>query len=541
MVQDFDDIMSNYQDMSVEELGTSLLKRQAQQRAEVAKTSKKNQRIQQALGVLLAGQSIFKNQFNKRVEELENEKTLDLLNIENDTKKINAITDVVSIIPENFEVDKPLEERVNSFINTSELYNQLKIKSQRYIDSYISPLIKENQYFKDTPEYDNLIRHGNKALLTSLLENNNYQTFVKELSEMEGGILPKDELFAKYLRINPSEMTQQRTREYQKLEKNLSKQAGFIEGIKGVVQKISKDKANKGELNLYEKITSEDIKGSDLKDILNKLDIGGVLIPELDKALAAASTSSTKYRNEMTTPKGEKLFTALVNGDFPSLVNNIRRGRFTEDKLMNTTGLLNEVDIFKLKDVFDYIDDNDNVKKELLKDAGALSLRFQDDPQFAVDIYKTLTNDVNKINRFKNKIQDTEFRNKYSILLAAKMGIKGAGTFLNMSVSDLVRGEFDKLGHKKYEGYDRNAATLLLEDVFEINNKRQFKPTTEYYFLDEDQQKMVAEKKIIEILNSSMSLNDKQKTIDNFFDNIDVPGFTNQEDFIKELNKKYGR
>ena len=243
----------------------------------------------------------------------------------------------------------------------------------------------------------------------------------------------------------------------------------------------------------------------------------------------------------MTTPKGEKLFTALVNGDFPSLVNNIRRGRFTEDKLMNTTGLLNEVDIFKLKDVFDYIDDNDNVKKELLKDAGALSLRFQDDPQFAVDIYKTLTNDVNKINRFKNKIQDTEFRNKYSILLAAKMGIKGAGTFLNMSVSDLVRGEFDKLGHKKYEGYDRNAATLLLEDVFEINNKRQFKPTTEYYFLDEDQQKMVAEKKIIEILNSSMSLNDKQKTIDNFFDNIDVPGFTNQEDFIKELNKKYGR
>lgn len=541
MVQDFDDIMSNYQDMSVEELGTSLLKRQAQQRAEVAKTSKRNQRIQQALGVLLAGQSIFKNQFNKRVEELENEKTLDLLNIENDTKKINAITDVVSIIPENFEVDKPLEERVNSFINNSELYNQLKIKSQRYIDSYISPLIKENQYFKDTPEYDNLIRHGNKALLSSLLENNNYQTFVKELSEMEGGILPKDELFAKYLRINPSEMTQQRTREYQKLEKNLSKQAGFIEGIKGVVQKISKDKANKGELNLYEKITSEDIKGSDLKDILNKLDIGGVLIPELDKALAAASTSSTKYRNEMTTPKGEKLFTALVNGDFPSLVNNIRRGRFTEDKLMNTTGLLNEVDIFKLKDVFDYIDDNDNVKKELLKDAGALSLRFQDDPQFAVDIYKTLTNDINKINRFKNKIQDTEFRNKYSILLAAKMGIKGAGTFLNMSVSDLVRGEFDKLGHKRYEGYDRNAATLLLEDVFEINNKRQFKPTTEYYFLDEDQQKMVAEKKIIEILNSSMSLNDKQKTIDNFFDNIDVPGFTNQEDFIKELNKKYGR
>ena len=541
MVQDFDDIMSNYQDMSVEELGTSLLKRQAQQRAEVAKTSKRNQRIQQALGVLLAGQSIFKNQFNKRVEELENEKTLDLLNIENDTKKINAITDVVSIIPENFEVDKPLEERVNSFINNSELYNQLKIKSQRYIDSYISPLIKENQYFKDTPEYDNLIRHGNKALLSSLLENNNYQTFVKELSEMEGGILPKDELFAKYLRINPSEMTQQRTREYQKLEKNLSKQAGFIEGIKGVVQKISKDKANKGELNLYEKITSEDIQGSDLKDILNKLDIGGVLIPELDKALAAASTSSTKYRNEMTTPKGEKLFTALVNGDFPSLVNNIRRGRFTEDKLMNTTGLLNEVDIFKLKDVFDYIDDNDNVKKELLKDAGALSLRFQDDPQFAVDIYKTLTNDINKINRFKNKIQDTEFRNKYSILLAAKMGIKGAGTFLNMSVSDLVRGEFDKLGHKRYEGYDRNAATLLLEDVFELNNKKQFKPTTEYYFLDEDQQKMVAEKKIIEILNSSMSLNDKQKTIDNFFDNIDVPGFTNQEDFIKELNKKYGR
>lgn len=102
MAQKFSDIMSNYQNMSVEELGTSLLGRQEQQRAAAAKSAKKSQKVQQALGVLLAGQAVFKNAFKRRQEELKELKTLDLLNVENDAKKIRGVADVMSVIPENY-------------------------------------------------------------------------------------------------------------------------------------------------------------------------------------------------------------------------------------------------------------------------------------------------------------------------------------------------------------------------------------------------------------------------------------------------------
>ena len=53
--------------------------------------------------------------------------------------------------------------------------------------------------------------------------------------------------------------------------------------------------------------------------------------------------------------------------------------------------------------------------------------------------------------------------------------------------------------------------------------------------LDDDEQKMMVDKKIRSILNMPISQEAKQKTIDNFFGNIDVPGFTNQEDYFKNL------
>tara|TARA_B100001939_G_C16945737_1_gene620239 strand:- start:2168 stop:3745 length:1578 start_codon:yes stop_codon:yes gene_type:complete len=524
MATNFSDIMSNYQDMSVEELGTSLLARQEQQRAEVAKAAKKNRKVEQALGVLLAGQAVFKTAFNRRQEELKELKTLDLLNAENDTKKINALSSFVSIIPDNYMVDKPLEERVTSFINNPELYNQFKVKSKTFIDSYLKPTMKNNPNFEFSPEYESLTKFGNKALITSLLENNNYQTFTKELQELEPSEMTKEDLFKKYIRINPKEFTQQRTRQYNQLENNFREKAGLIGGLKQIVQLVSKDKNEEGELNLYKNLTEQDIAGSDLNTILNTIDIGGVLLPELDKAMAAIQMSPKKYRSIMSTERGAALVNRLDTEEFTSLVNELTIRDVSPDKLVNTGGLLDEVDISKIEGVFTFINKNVDIKKEVLKDAGALSLRFQEDPQFAIDLYKSLTNDSNKINEFKNRIEDTEFRNKYAIMMTVKMGIKGIGPVFA-----------DPIGRTpKYQGYDRNPMTLLIDDVFSIKNGN-FKASTDYYFLNDEQKKLMVDKKIKSILGSPISQAAKQTTIDNFVANIDIPGFTNIEDYIKTL------
>jgi len=524
MADSFSDILSNYKDMSVEELGGSLLSRQETRIKEAAKASRKNERVQQALGVLLATQGIFKNQFNKRQKELKEEKTLDLLNVENKAKKLRSVSSFVSIIPDNFEADKPLEERVNSFVNNPELYNQFKVNSKPLIDSYLQSVLGNNKEFEFTPEYDAIVRFGNKALISNLLENNNYRTFIDELTELEPGEMTEADLLKKYMSISPERFTQQRTKQYQLMENELRKKAGLIEGIKGIVQKVSRDKSNKGELDLYSKLTSEDIAGNELNVILDRLDIGGVLIPEINKAIAKTEASNVKYRNVMTTARGKTVFNRLVEQDFPMLMSKVKEPLFEKDKLINTEGLLDEIDIKKLGEVFDFVNGDDNVKKQVLLDAGALSLRFSEDPKFAIDLYKTITDDVNKINRFKNKIQDTEFRNQYAIMMTMKMGVAGVGTFLT---------EGGK-GKRRYEGYNKNPMTLMLDDVFEIENNN-FRASTDYYFLDDDEKKIMVDKKIRGILKLSISEEAKQKTLDNFFSNIDVPGFTNQEDYLKTL------
>jgi hypothetical protein len=109
-------------------------------------------------------------------------------------------------------------------------------------------------------------------------------------------------------------------------------------------------------------------------------------------------------------------------------------------------------------------------------------------------------------------------------MMTLKMGVKGQGTIFTGG----------QRGFTKYTGYDSNPMTLMLGDVFEVENGN-FQPTTEYYFLDDDEQKMMVDKKIRSILKLGISENAKQKTIDNFFANIDVPGFTNQEDYFKSF------
>jgi len=524
MATNFSDILSDYDEMSFEELGTSLLARQEEQRKRAAKTSRKSQKVQQALGVLLATQGLFKSQFNKRQKELKELKTLDLLNTENTAKKLRSVSSFVNVIPENFEADKPLEERVNSFMNNPELYNQFKVNSKPLIDSYLQSVFSNNPDFQNSTEYSAISRYGNKQLISNLLENNNYQTFVNELAELEPGEMTREDLLKKYIRISPERFTQQRTRQYQLIENELKNKAGFIEGIKGIVQKVSKDKSKKGELDLYSRLTSEDITGNDLNTILDKLDIGGLLIPEINKAIAQTEAADIKYKNIMTTARGNEVI-ARLQQDFKNLKVNVSEPLFEKDKLLNTQGLLDEVEINKLGEVFNFVENlDDETKTKVFTDAGALALRFQDEPQFAIDIYKTITDDPNKINRFKNRIKDTAFRNQYAIMMTLKMGVKGQGTIFTGG----------QRGFTKYTGYDANPMTLMLGDVFEVENGN-FQPTTEYYFLDDDEQKMMVDKKIRSILKLGISQDAKQKTIDNFFANIDVPGFTNQEDYFNSL------
>ena len=71
MAESFSDIMSDYENKSIEELGSSLLARQQQIQKDRAKEAKKSRRVGQALALLGVGQKIFKNAYDKRMAELD--------------------------------------------------------------------------------------------------------------------------------------------------------------------------------------------------------------------------------------------------------------------------------------------------------------------------------------------------------------------------------------------------------------------------------------------------------------------------------------
>ena len=66
MADNLSDILGNYENQSIEELGNSLLQRQSDQREAQRKSDKKSAKIGQALAVLGVGQKIFKNAYGKR-------------------------------------------------------------------------------------------------------------------------------------------------------------------------------------------------------------------------------------------------------------------------------------------------------------------------------------------------------------------------------------------------------------------------------------------------------------------------------------------
>lgn len=536
MTQKFSDIMSNYQNMSVEELGTSLLSRQAQQQAQVAKAVKKNRKVEQALGVLLAGQAVFKGAFKRRQEELKELKTLDLLNVENDAKKIRGVSDVMSVIPENYFPELDATERTNKFFSDRSLSNQFKNKLKPLIDAQLKSVYANTPDFSATPEYNSILDYGSREVLLNIFKDNKHDKFYKDLQTLDPTESSREELFKSYLSISGQQLTQQKTRLYKEMENQLRGKSGVIGGVAGILKRISKDKEAEEELGLFSNITEKDIEGANLSEMLDSIDIVGTLMPSIDKAVSMTQLSPTRYRNAAMSQQNKAIRDRIGQTDFVDFMDDV-----SQDRVLDTFNLLSAVDTSKFERLNKYFVKNTGEKEAMVTDATALALRFQDDPQFAVDLYRTVTSDPKKIKQFSSQIRDIEFRNKFALAMTIKAGARpgwraGASEYIG---TDLYMKDLDSQGYDPTLGY--NNMTALVEDPIVIDSNGNFKATKDYTQLLNNQKLNIVDKKVDTIINAPISQEAKQKTIDNLFDNIDIPEITNQEeyfDYRKERDEK---
>jgi hypothetical protein len=148
MADSFSDIMSNYESKSMEELGSSLLQKQSDDRAANNKRNKKSQRVGQALAVLGVGQKIFKNAYDKRKEELDKKGLFMMSNQDSQVKEIQQVSRLVQNLPDKqFFID-------NKDLNQNELVKLYLEKNQnslvyKQFTPVVDSFIKSSSMFTD--------------------------------------------------------------------------------------------------------------------------------------------------------------------------------------------------------------------------------------------------------------------------------------------------------------------------------------------------------------------------------------------------------
>jgi len=97
MAEDLSNIFESYENKSIEELGSSLLSRQAAINEKRAKEAKKSKKIGQALAVIGVGQQLFKNSYNKRMKEADKHELFYYLIKKIKQSKFNSLVELWNI------------------------------------------------------------------------------------------------------------------------------------------------------------------------------------------------------------------------------------------------------------------------------------------------------------------------------------------------------------------------------------------------------------------------------------------------------------
>ena len=151
MAEDLNDIFTSYGDKSIEELGSSLLSRQAAINKEEAKEAKKSKRIGQALAAIGVGQKLFKNAYNRRMQELDKHEVFLLSNQENQAKQIQQFGRIMEYMPDKewAETNKNLDIDSKTKLYFEEYDgNGLSKRFQPIIDALIKQDFTSEQEFE---------------------------------------------------------------------------------------------------------------------------------------------------------------------------------------------------------------------------------------------------------------------------------------------------------------------------------------------------------------------------------------------------------
>ena len=442
-MSDYSDIVNSYKDMSVSELGSSLLQRKGEIASKQRKRDRKDMRIQQALGVLLAGQGLMKNAFKRRQKELANQQTLDLLTAESDAKQIQNLSTIYNYAPVGYNSLEEFTKEINPETgkaytvqeNTKRFFSNLDNKQG--FTNKISPLIDQQLKFSANPtmqqddlrSYNIVQEVAAQSLFEQMITNDNHIKYLNGLeSFFNDKKLSRDDVLKESFKLDKGRYSQYQRQKYARKEAELSSQ-GMFEAFGGFIKSLGDEQAAKGNLNLFKKLNPKDLQTPELRDVLDNLNVRGIVLEAVDKGLQSARQSPQRYLNMVNNKKYEPLRNNMSDIVLLELARDV-----DNDIVFERYGLQSYIDDGVFENLQEDITKNPSVKSNFQKRAAALSLRLKEDRQFALQLIKSACSAgagfrSEQAATFIKQLENDEFRNKFAVLAVLQAGAYDPGIF----------------------------------------------------------------------------------------------------------------
>jgi len=562
MAEDFSDIFANYGDKSIEELGSSLLSRQAEINQKRAKEAKKSKRIGQALAVIGVGQQLFKGAYNKREKEIEEKQIFELSNNEAQAGRIQGMANVLNIFDEDKikELAGPIREWATMSLDerTEALYNSpYKDTLEQTLKLPLDKVIEQANIFDDfstfksnKPLYRGAKNTAVRNIIRHFLENNRYQQFDTELRKLYG--VPKEEFMSRAellenaMSLTPHELTKLERAVFNR-EKQKYRNVGVFEGFKHAFQKIGRKQEENGRINLFRKINPEDVYGR-IDDVITDLDITATMTTSIQKYMAELKGSERdavlQANEDVSGQESVSVFVQNFSNDQNTRVKYNEKTPTAE--LLRMSGKKGRFD-----DFWEDISQDAIQSKAFIRDTLAIEKLMDMKPELAQSIYEAKyeklygkTASEETLKEFRSFMNDDVYKRNFAVMVTSGEGFK-------------VEKAWYERGSEQYDGtgivgriekgysYDRFSGMLPSMLNEGINTPSESK--TGGYSEDENWEKLDRKNKITvfdshynNIVTSQLSDRKKDILIEDLFSNVRHPDNLNPEDYAALKGKDLG-
>ena len=543
-------VLDDYSKMSIDDLGSSLLQRKADADKKAAKRSRKNERIQQALGVLMMGQGIMKNQYAKRVKELEDTHKFQIMDNESQAKEIAMHSAMTGKIGINWE-DKggSLDERLNSFEASGD-YDAFAQEAKNYVDQKVKaldPVEYERLYGKST--YENIMRLGTREFAKTYLKSgeDNIPYYKKQeqllrdiLDNSEGKDMDRLELFNLGAGLKTSTLTEYDRKNYQRVLSEYRSQNNLVGGFKRVLNLFNDKQIKKGGPDLFSAMTDADLAGPLATDLSQALNLKG-MTNALGVAIAEAKKSPTAWRDRAESKSNASLFKKIGNfeqGPLSQVAAMIEEGTYPSE----LQGTVTNIQKANIDEVFEHLSLPVNLgqKEDFVYDTTALSLRLQKDREFLKAVYLNTEGKKGKgrksFGEFKDILSNENSRIQFAAMIAIDYGYKEAKGQWNPLKSDKAE-RYDSYG-TLMGVYDSMALEPAIGTGIKVTDKGTVQYGNNYKKMTGAQKQEALEQEVMRIAESPFSPQKKRVLINALEDDINVVFGQDLKDFEQSFMDK---